>query len=200
MDERLMKADCIVFDIGNVLLRFRLEKVCTFFPEHMRSAMHEAMFMPDFGMSRWDMFDLGVPDNETIAKSMAEAAGFKEAKETVLQFLEAFPRLMDEMPLYRMLPELKAMGKRIYALTNYPEPSFSRTLELYPHLQLMDGVVVSSREKMKKPDERIFRLIAKRYAIVPEETLFIDDRADNIAAAARVGYKTWHYQIPTEML
>ena len=53
--------------------------------------------------------------------------------------------------------------------------------------------MVSSREKMMKPDEAIFRLILEKYALNPEKTLFIDDSAQNVQAARNVGLNTWHY-------
>ena len=193
MDERLLKAKSIVFDIGNVLLRFQTEKVCALFPEVMRQAMHRAMFLPENGKTRWDSFDLGIPENEVIARDMAQAASFPDAAPLILDVLEKFHLTMEEMPLYRQLPRLKEMGKRIYALTNYPEPSFSCALAHFENLGLMEGILVSSRIKIKKPDVRIFQLMAEKYALVPEETLFIDDREDNILGAAKAGFQTWHY-------
>lgn len=193
MDERLLRSKTIVFDIGNVLLRFEPLKVCTLFPESMRQGLYQAMFLPQNGKTRWDSFDLGIPENEEIARDMAQATGFPDAVPFILDMLENFHHTMEEMPLYRLLPQLKEMGKRLYALTNYPEPSFSCAFDHFKNLQLMEGIVVSSREKIKKPDIRIFQLISEKYALMPEETLFVDDREDNILGAAQAGFQTWHY-------
>ena len=97
------------------------------------------------------------------------------------------------MPLAHLIGDLKKMGKRIYALTNYPEPSITRTVERCPFFWEMDGMVVSAREKMAKPDPRFFRLLLDRYHINPRDALFIDDRPENVHAAEELGIKGWLY-------
>ena len=193
MDERLLNARNIVFDVGNVLLSFEPEKVVSLLPAAHRDALALAMFGQDW---RWSAFDLGVETNEEIAKSMAKAAHVPGGKDMVLYAFLHFYETMNPLPLYRLIPELKGMGKRIFALTNYGEPAFSIAKEHFPHLQLLEGEVVSSREKICKPDERIFRLIADRFSIDPSETLFIDDSKANADAAASLGFQVWHYAAP----
>ena len=86
------------------------------------------------------------------------------------------------------------MGKRLYALSNYPEPSFSLTAARFPFLtECLDGAVISSREKLVKPDPEIFRLLCRRYSLIPEKCLFIDDLKGNTEAAAAEGFRVWHY-------
>ena len=43
-----------------------------------------------------------------------------------------------------------------------------------------------------KPDEKIYRLLLDKYDLKPEETLFIDDIAENIEAAGKIGIDTIH--------
>lgn len=190
MDARLLETDVIVFDVGKVLLTFEPETVASLFPQEHREALFRATFGPDL---RWSAFDLGVETNEEIAQSIAEKAGVPEGKDMVLYAFYEFFRTMRPLPLYHLLPALKTMGKRLYALTNYGEPAFSSTCGAFPHFGLLDGMVVSSREKVCKPDPAIFALLIKRYGLIPKDTLFIDDSLPNVQAAAALGFKTWHY-------
>ena len=190
MDERLLRAECVVFDVGNVLLSFEPEKVAGLLPEEHRAALNEAMFGPDW---RWGAFDLGAETNEEIAQSMADKVGVPGGQEEVLYALYHFPETMRPLPLYGLIPELKKMGKKIYALTNYCEPSFTFTRERFKNLQMLDGQVVSNREKVVKPDPAIFGLLIERFGIEPEKTLFIDDSLANVQSAAAIGFQTWHY-------
>lgn len=190
MDDKLIRAETIVFDIGNVLLNFNTQRVCALLREEMRIPMHNAMFGPE---NRWGAFDLGAESNEAIAKRIATAAGFPDAWPEIIHILHRFPETMHPLPLSSLIPELKAMGKRLYALTNYPEPSFSISCDAFPFLQALDGAVVSSREKMVKPDPAFFRLLIDRYGLIPENTLFIDDLLPNIQSAEKAGFQTWHY-------
>ena len=193
MDERLLQAQVIVFDIGNVLLRFQPEKACLLLPEEIRADVQHAMFDSDGGLSRWAEFDLGIIPNEEIAKDIALSSGHPGCEGQVLSMLEEFPKTMEIMPLAHLIGDLKKMGKRIYALTNYPEPSITRTVERFPFFWEMDGMVVSAREKMAKPDPRFFRLLLDRYHINPRDALFIDDRPENVHAAEELGIKGWLY-------
>ena len=190
MDERLMRYGAVVFDVGNVLLSFDPRKVSLLLPEEHREKLFQAMFGPE---NRWAKFDLGKESNEEIALKIARAAGVPGGEKLVLHALYHFPEGMDPLPLYAMIPLLRQAGKKVYALTNYAEPSFSYTQERFPHLKALDGLVVSSREKVCKPDERIYRLLQERCALNPQDTLFIDDAAANVEAAARLGFHTWHY-------
>ena len=60
-------------------------------------------------------------------------------------------------------------------------------LDLLPRRALLSGVVISGVEKLVKPDAAIFRLICERYALKPEECLFIDDNEQNVEGARAVG-------------
>lgn len=190
MDARLLETDVIVFDVGNVLLTFEPEKVASLLPREHREALFRFTFGPDW---RWSAFDLSVESNEEIAQSIADKAGVPGGKDMVLYAFYEFYRTMRPLPLYHLIPTLKSMGKRLYALTNYGEPAFSSTCAAFPHMGLLDGMVVSSREKVCKPDPAIFTLLAERYGLNPKDTLFIDDSLPNTQAAAALGFKTWHY-------
>lgn len=190
MDSRLVQANCIIFDVGNVLLSFDPEQVAKLLPEAHREAICHAMFDPDW---RWSAFDLGVETNEEIAQSIADAAGVPGGREMVLHAFYHFHEIMRRLPLYHLIPELKAQGKTLYALTNYGEPAFTFARDAHPNLQMLDGEVVSSREKLVKPDPALFRLIAGRFGLNPPDTLFIDDSLQNAEAARALGFRVWHY-------
>ena len=191
MDERLKQAETVVFDVGNVLLRFEPEKVMALLPETCREALLRALFGPS---GLWSGFDLGRESNEAIAEAVARETGLPEAKEYTLHLLRRFPETLSPLPLYGQLSALRDAGKRLLGLTNYPEPSFTLTCARFPDLvSKLDGVIVSSREKLVKPSPEIFRLLIRRFHLTPEKTLFIDDSPQNTAAAARMGFQVWHY-------
>lgn len=193
MDDRLLQAEAVVFDIGNVLLTFDIDRVSELIPPEHREKIHKALFGEDF---RWAAFDLGAESNEEICRSVAKAAGLEEAWPEVLYAFENFYRDMRPLPLTEAIPQLHFMGKKIYALTNYGEPAFTNTFEHFPFFRYFDGVVVSAREKMCKPAPAFFQTLIERYHLDPGKTLFIDDLENNIAGAKEAGLMTWHYQTP----
>lgn len=190
MDERLLQAEAVVFDVGNVLLHFDPEKACSLLAEDIRAPLQDAMFGPGYP---WGAFDMGRESNETIAKRIAANAGLPHHWEAVIYILHHFHETMHALPMAGLIPSLKAMGKRLYALTNYPEPSFTLTCNAFPFFARLDGCIVSAREKLGKPDDEIFQLLIQRYQLNPEKSLFIDDLESNILAARQAGFNTWHY-------
>ena len=56
---------------------------------------------------------------------------------------------------------------------------------------LCTGIVISAHEHIKKPDERVYKLLLERYNLKAEECLFIDDddSGRNYQIANRIGIK-----------
>ena len=59
-----------------------------------------------------------------------------------------------------------------------------------PSTRWFDVVVVSYEVGLAKPDPRIFELCLSRLGAQAGEALFVDDRAENVAAAERLGLRT----------
>ncbi len=75
---------------------------------------------------------------------------------------------------------------RIAALSN--NWSFDRALiEKRGITALCDEIVLSAEEGLKKPDPRIYRILLDRLRLTPDEVVFVDDHAANIAAAVALG-------------
>ena len=86
------------------------------------------------------------------------------------------------------LRKSKAMGKRVFILSNYESDAFRVVEEKYDFLQLCDARVVSSRVGFIKPDERIYRVLMERCDCSPAKTLFVDDNPANIEEALNLGW------------
>ncbi|SFN29539.1 2-haloacid dehalogenase [Chitinophaga sp. YR627] len=93
-----------------------------------------------------------------------------------------------------VLRELKECNQfKLYALTNWSNETFPLALVTYPFLQWFDGIVVSGREKIRKPDAAFYNLLLDRYELDPSSTLFIDDNERNIRGAAACGIDGIHF-------
>ena len=96
--------------------------------------------------------------------------------------------LLGEVPgSVDLVRELHAAGIPQWGLTNW-------SAELYPHapatfdfLALLEDVVVSGVEGVAKPDPAVYELLVARTGHALTELVFVDDRADNVAAAADSG-------------
>ena len=89
--------------------------------------------------------------------------------------------------------ELKERGFRIGLLTNNVKEFGDNWRAMFPIDELCEEVVDSSHVGMRKPDKAIYELTCSRMGVDPGDTIFIDDNADNIAAARGFGMHTVHF-------
>lgn len=86
-----------------------------------------------------------------------------------------------------VVAELEQAGVRLLALTNFPSEPWPGTLERFGILRRFEQILVSGDEQLAKPDPAIFALLLSRWSVDPATAVFVDDRADNCAAAESVG-------------
>ena len=87
---------------------------------------------------------------------------------------------------------LKEKKYECYVLSNWSWETFQNMENDYPFLKLFDGLIISGKEKIVKPNKEIYLLAIKRFNLKAKETVFIDDRIENIIAAKNLGFKTIH--------
>ncbi|GAA0556763.1 HAD family hydrolase [Chitinophaga japonensis] len=96
-----------------------------------------------------------------------------------------------------ILQQLKDSQRyKLYALTNWSSETFPIALVSYPFLQWFDGILVSGREKMRKPQACFYELLLDRYGVNAAEALFIDDNLRNVTAAEACGIESHHFTSP----
>ena len=128
-----------------------------------------------------------LPDAEVV-RAVADEHGLSlEQAAARLDRLMALFDPFDET--VELIGELDEAGYGLYVLSNMPE-EFMTYVERLDVLRHFDGLVISSRVHLAKPDPRIFALLGERYGVVPGQTLFVDDKPSNTEAAARLGFRT----------
>ena len=118
------------------------------------------------------------------------------------------PQLLNGMP-WNVLTPIPAMidtarwaldaGYGVYLLSN-ANLAVSRHREVVPLLDRFHGVLFSADEGLVKPNPAIYRLLTRRYRLVPEECLFIDDNTENAEAARREGWQAYRFDGNAEAL
>ena len=103
-------------------------------------------------------------------------------------------------PTVNILESIKKSNQyRVLSLTNWEASLFQIALVRYGFLSWFEGIVVSGIEKVCKPNPKIYKILLNRYQLIPEETLFIDDRKQNVEAAKSLKIQTIHYSSPEQL-
>ena len=178
----------IVFDLGGVVVAHNEEgfrdKLGKFF---------DFVFGPDMKCvpSFWYDYDLGLL---TIDETAAEVAKFRDcdAATAKAHMLQAIALQEEVEPTVELIKELKAKGYKVYVLSNMSK-EYIEFLRKLPVFDLFDKQVVSCEIHLGKPDRRIYEYLLDYCALDPAETIFIDDRKDNVDAAAELGIIPFHF-------
>ncbi|MDR2708345.1 MAG: HAD family phosphatase [Elusimicrobiota bacterium] len=83
--------------------------------------------------------------------------------------------------------DLKRAGYKLFGLSNF---AFDKTKEMFDKFnfqKLLDGFVVSSFVGVIKPDVKIYKLLCDKFNISPQESIFFDDRVENVEGAKKAG-------------
>lgn len=89
------------------------------------------------------------------------------------------------------LEELRTLGAGVYLVSNAQSCFTREELKATGLHDLFDGIILSSEEGVKKPSERIFNIVAKRFGINFVDSYYVgNDLYDDVEGASRVGLKT----------
>lgn len=98
-----------------------------------------------------------------------------------------------------LVDDLRQRGHRLYALTNWSAETFPVARGRYPFLTWFEDIVVSGEVRLAKPDRRIFELTIERCGLTPAATVYVDDSARNVEAAAALGLHAVHFEDPVKL-
>lgn len=190
-----MPIEVVVFDLGNVLVewdrRFLYEQLIAD-PVELDRFLDEVLTL-DVNAD----LDRGAPLDDVTA---ALAARFPEDAALIDAFRVRWAETLGDIleGTVQILEELAAGDVRLFALSNWGRDTFAAAEPLLPFLRHFDGLVISGREGVVKPDAAIFELLCARHAVEPSSAVFIDDSSANISAAGALGFHTVHFSDPVQ--
>lgn len=186
----------VLFDIGNVLVDFYpLEYVHqTVKDKSAADTLYKVIFCGE----EWQRLDEG-----TMTEDEAFEA-FRKACPNYSEFIDIiksdwYSMLKPIDGTVEILREIKRKGYGTYIISNYHLKTFDMIYNKYDFFKLFDGMVISSRVKLLKPDNRIFYRLIEDYNIVPGETAYIDDLQTNLDAAQKLGFVPVLFKSPEKL-
>ena len=189
------RRDIVVFDLGGVLVDWN--------PRHLYRKLfagdEAAMegFLATVCTHEWNR-------GQDAGRSFAEAARLLKERHPpeMAALIDAYGERFQEMiagPIpgtLAILAELRGRGMPLYALSNWSAETYPPAVARFDFLGWFDGIVISGREGVIKPDPRLYQILLQRFAIDPRRAVYIDDVQANAAAAAAVGMHGIHFTTP----
>jgi len=182
-----------LFDLGGVFFDWDPDH---FYKNVFENIEEREFFLVEVCNDQWNV-------QQDAGRSIAEAE---------LELIPKFPHYEKEIKMYYknhrkmirgvfeesvdILKKLKDKNYECYVLSNWSAETFDGMTDDYLFLKLFDGLLISGEDKLMKPDSAIYELAKNRFNLNPKETVFIDDKQENIKAAKGLDFKTIHLTDP----
>ncbi|MCM1100202.1 MAG: HAD family phosphatase [Clostridium sp.] len=174
----------IIFDIGNVLTDFRWQGFLR--DKGFDDAMIRRIADATIKSPLWVEFDRGVWSDEDLMRRFVENDPEIE-REMHIAYDDIHGMVVLRDYAIPWVQNLKAEGYGVYYLSNFSRKAEEECGDSLAFLPYMDGGILSWKDKLIKPDPRIYRLLLDRYGLDPRECFFIDDTKMNVEAAVAEG-------------
>ena len=185
------KVDAVVFDIGNILIRYAPDDfIKQLFPGDEK--MQSDMLVRVYHGPQWKEFARGPMTYEEACMQMVAQYGglYKDYMHALTGWIELKTPIEEG---WRAAKRCKRAGKKLYLLSNYPQQGYERLREKFAdRFEIFDGGVISCYAHLLKPEEDMYRALIERCELNPARTLFIDDMPDNVHGAMKMGIHGFH--------
>ena len=177
----------IIFDIGNVILNFNINRVLNEFTDNIdeqKFIKENIIKSPDWLGNA--LIDTGYLTREAAIKIVQDRTDHSNDK-IIAQFWNNYNNFakIDERVL-ELIKNLKTKNYKIYLLSNI-NPYTHELVKKSGLFEIVDGYVLSYKEHMIKPYKSIYNTLLERYSLKPEESVFIDDNEKNINTGKSLG-------------
>ena len=183
----------VVFDIGNVLIRWDMHFLYeSFFP----SKEAAQSFIDETGLVDWNLQqDMGRDWNEAEEALIGQFPQYEtEIRAFRARWHDTVPGVIAGTVLIK--ERLEDLGVPLYAITNFASDTFAEAQARFPTLTRFQDIVISGDEQVVKPDAAIYQRLLDRNNLTAADCLFIDDSEKNVEGARAVGMHAHHFQSP----
>lgn len=175
----------IVFDLGGVLIDFNPSNYLKLLGFDQESTDFFVKLV--FYSEEWNEYNKSNFDKSFMFNILLE-----KYPQYSVQLIKIYENIEWKYILYEVrevadyLKSLKSLGYNIYILSDLSEEhyNFNKNLDFFNYI---DGGVYSFEIGTTKPSKNNYEVLLKRFLLVPQETIFIDDRLNNVEASKEFG-------------
>jgi glucose-1-phosphatase len=179
--------DAMIFDIGNVLLRFDFNVALQKLARHCGPAVE---VIPGLIEPAKAAYEGGRISRTAFQSEVWALLGYGGSES---EFVAAWEDIFTEnQPMVDLVRQLHG-NLPLFLLSNTNDLHVDFIFRRYPYFHLFQDAVYSYRVRASKPEPAIFEIAARQFSVNPGRTLFIDDLLPNIEAARAAGFRAHHY-------
>lgn len=187
-DGAAMTIEKVLFDLGNVLLRFDFSRAYREMAAH--GARLEAL-TEDAMVALVIEYETGLISTEEMFERVSAHVGYRGTR---AHFEKSWQEIFEvNEPMVEFLESLNNRGIPCFLLSNSNDLHVRHIKERYRVLEPFEDIIFSHEAGAMKPGEAIYGMAIERFGLDPAKTAYIDDLPDNIATGGRLGFQCVHY-------
>ena len=134
----------------------------------------------------WKEYDRSLLSYEEMLELFI--ANAPELEKEIRLFMRHEPETIRKFPYAReWVKSFRDNGYNCYILSNYPRYCYEKTYTERLYEEFINGAVYSCQVQLVKPETEIYQTLLKRYELIPEECVFLDDNLGNVDTARKLG-------------
>ena len=186
----------LIFDFGDVFINLDKEGA-------MQNALNLFGFneFPEELLAINSLYEQGLLTTEEFLESYTD--NFPEHSKQ--DIVNAWNYILKDFPIHRLkfIQQLAEENNyKLILLSNTNALHIEWIIEnvpfYYDFKAAFDLFYLSHEIHLRKPDKEIFGFVIEENALLPEQTIFIDDTEENTEAASKMGIHTWQINHNTE--
>lgn len=120
-------------------------------------------------------------------------------QDSISEEFKKWSGLVANEDILSLVDEAKSKGWQTAILSNVIEPTYN-VLQSAGFYDRFDTVIASCKEGVAKPDVKIYELALERAGATPVESIFIDDKQNNLDPAKEMGFMTVLASSPSQII
>ena len=141
-------------------------------------------------------YESGRLTRQTFYEAVSEAIGFRGDLE---EFGSFFADIFSEMPeTIALHTELRRRGFKTFIFSNTNDLAIEHVRRNFPFFKNFDGYIFSYEVGALKPQPEIYAAMEKMSGRRGADLVYLDDRAENIAAGAARGWRAILHESPVK--
>ncbi len=182
-----------VFDLGKVLLDFNYGILARKIAARSHATEAEVRKLTDHSPLLF-RYETGQMRRREFFEAIKSATGFDGS---LADFEPIFSDIFVPIPkMIELNAVLRKRGIPTYIFSNTNDLAIEHIRREYPFFKNFDGYIFSFEHGSMKPDAKIYEVVEQSTGCRGPEILYLDDRAENVAAGTARGWRAILHETP----
>ena len=192
-EQQVTPPRAVVFDLGKVLVDFDYGKSARRFAARCRATPAEVENLINHSPLLF-RYETGRMTRKQFYEEVSATTGFGGGEE---EFAAIFSDIFEPIsPMLEIHSALRKSGLPVYIFSNTNDLAIEHIRRSYPFFSEFDGYVFSYEHGAMKPETKLYKVVERMTAQRGAQILYLDDRAENVAAGVARGWRTVLHETP----